>query len=497
MAPTLTIRNITSLALEIKHVERSERSKQQLGISENVTTSVTKTFTGLLAKATGKPSLSPEPPAEPKEAHYKREDVFITLPAFTSTSTQVPTLDTSIPEQVSLVIEVGSEQYSLALAAKHQSSATFSPLSDNAKRELYAIYHPQHSHLSIYSASQLSSWMRPLRDPTPLSALSIPGTHNSPTCHNALPSVRCQAVPPRAQLENGVRFFDIRVQPGEPADPSKDTLILVHGVFPISLTGPKYFRALADEVLSFLAANPSETVIISLKREGTGQTTDQQLAHILKKHYATDPAKWYTDTHIPTLGEVRGKIVLIRRFCIDDELRRENGGRGFCIDAETWQDNTANDTCPAGTVCVQDFYQVMETENIETKTKLCKEHLERAGAVCCALPPEAELGTAQIDGPRPEPGKQQPFFINFLSASNFWKVGCWPDRIAAKLNPAMVEFLCLKHAETEGGEKRGQVGDGGTGIVVCDWVGNNGDWDLVRCIVGMNAKLAMREGVAG
>lgn len=28
--------------------------------------------------------------------------------------------------------------------------------------------------------------------------------------------------------------------------------------------------------------------------------------------------------------------------------------------------------------------------------------------------------------------------------------------------------------------------------MVCDWVGLNGDWDLVRCIVGMNAKLEMR-----
>jgi len=35
-------------------------------------------------------------------------------------------------------------------------------------------------------------------------------------------------------------------------------------------------------------------------------------------------------------------------------------------------------------------------------------------------------------------------------------------------------------------------GDGSTGIVVCDWVGLNGDWDLVRCIVGMNVKLEMK-----
>lgn len=36
-------------------------------------------------------------------------------------------------------------------------------------------------------------------------------------------------------------------------------------------------------------------------------------------------------------------------------------------------------------------------------------------------------------------------------------------------------------------------GDGGVGIVVCDWVGKDGDWDLVRCIVGMNSRLLLRE----
>jgi len=44
----------------------------------------------------------------------------------------------------------------------------------------------------------------------------------------------------------------------------------------------------------------------------------------------------------------------------------------------------------------------------------------------------------------------------------------------------------------DGGEGR-KVGDGSTGIVVCDWVGNNEDWDLVRCVVGMNSKLEFRE----
>ena len=63
--------------------------------------------------------------------------------------------------------------------------------------------------------------MSKLKDETPLSALSIPGTHNSPTHHTALPSVRCQAVGVKEQLNNGVRFLDLRVQPENADDPSK------------------------------------------------------------------------------------------------------------------------------------------------------------------------------------------------------------------------------------------------------------------------------------
>jgi 1-phosphatidylinositol phosphodiesterase len=318
--------------------------------------------------------------------------------------------------------------------------------------------------------------MSELKDETPLSALSIPGTHNSPTCYRALPSVRCQAVSPRIQLENGVRFFDVRVQPENLLNMNKDGLLLVHSAFPIALLGRYYFRELVEEVHNFLAENPSETLIMSVKREGTGNATDAQLSRILKDYYADD--RWYTEPHIPTLHESRGKIVLMRRFYLDDSLKAEHGGAGWGINAETWTDNTPFDTCPSGDICVQDFYEVLEPESIEKKITYCEAHLERAGAVVCKLNNQTSSQA------------KQPIFLNFLSASNFWNVGCWPEKIAAILNPTILDYLCRRHDEPDNGK---QIGDGATGIVVCDWAGNNGDWDLVRCIVGMNSKLEMRE----
>jgi 1-phosphatidylinositol phosphodiesterase len=318
--------------------------------------------------------------------------------------------------------------------------------------------------------------MARLKHEMPLSALSIPGTHNSPTHHVALPSVRCQAVSVKEQLDNGVRFLDIRVQPESVDDVSKEGLILVHSAFPVSLTGTKYFRDLINTVYSFLDANPTETIIISLKREGVGKSTDQHLSKVIKTHYAND--RWFTDNRIPTLGEARNKIVLIRRFALDDSLKGENNGNGWAIDAESWPDNCADGICSSGEIRVQDFYEVSESENIHKKITYSTDQLARAAQAVCPLPGDMKAATAEA--------AKQLFFMNFLSASNFWRANCWPDRIAAKVNPSIVEHLCRSHNETEG------KGDGSTGIVVCDWVGINGDWDLVRCIVGMNAKLELR-----
>jgi 1-phosphatidylinositol phosphodiesterase len=41
--------------------------------------------------------------------------------------------------------------------------------------------------------------------------------------------------------------------------------------------------------------------------------------------------------------------------------------------------------------------------------------------------------------------------------------------------------------EGEGGE-----GDGGTGVVVMDWVGQRGDWDIVKAVIGMNEGVVWR-----
>ncbi|KAL8817810.1 MAG: hypothetical protein Q9191_008072 [Dirinaria sp. TL-2023a] len=479
MAETpLIIRNLTPNHFELKAIERFETLPTVA--SGQGLSNVTKNFTSLFSNKTSSPA-----PTVPEGAkRFSHEEVSYGIEPLKSFKSDIKPPGPNI-HVVRLTFEAEGEQHQLDAPCPEERSTVLTPITPDPRFSYTAIYLPQHSHLTIYSSANLQSWMSKLKDETPLSALSIPGTHNSPTCHKALPSVRCQATSPPEQLDNGIRFFDIRVQPEAPEDPSKDGLILVHSVFPISLTGNKYLRDLIKEVFTFLDRNPSETVIMSIKREGPGSATDEQLSRILRDHYAGDVHRWFTAPRIPTLGEARGQIVLIRRFNLEGRLHDEWEGAGWCIDAATWADNTPNATCPSGDVCVQDFYEVLETENIDKKIQYSQDHLSRAAQCVCCLDQDPSSSS---------PEKGQPFFINFLTASNFWKVGCWPDRIAAKLNPAIVEYLCRCHNEVEGEGGDGKVvGDGSTGIVVCDWVGYKGNWDIVRCVVGMNARLEMRE----
>jgi len=414
------------------------------------------------------------------------DKVLIDLSPFQSCKANI--LKANPPQEILCVFfEIGGMMYQSNIIHPRCHSQYLMAVNDDPDPPCKHItfYHPEHHHLIIAYRNSYRAWMKFLRDDTPLSALSIPGTHNSPTYHHALPSVRCQVVPVREQLKRGVRFLDVRVQPEHPENPKKDGLRLVHGAFPVSLTGPRHFKSTVTEVLDFLANNSSETVIMCVKREGTGSSTDAQLSRILRDHYAGDVTRWFTAPRVPYLGEARGKIVLVRRFHLDDSLKGEWGGEGWCIDADAWADNSPHSLCPSGDICIQDFYEVLDTHNITEKIQYSIEHLQRAAERVC---PQSEHGKTSADV-----GEKQPFYINFLTASNFWKVGCWPDRIAAKLNPAIVEYLCIKHNEITDPDKMdtGQVartGDGSTGIVVCDWVGHNGDWDIVRCIVGYNAK---------
>ncbi|KAI1268948.1 phosphatidylinositol-specific phospholipase C [Xylariaceae sp. FL1019] len=467
----LTVRNLTATPLELKIVERFDGHPN--GERKKLST--------LAHRINPFNSSKPESVSQTVRIQgdgKNEQDVSFSLSPF---ETRVTDVRPPEPEREVLRLTFESEgyRYQTDIPSASQRSTVMTRL-DGAPNEYTVIYVEGSSCLAIFSSTHLCNWMRGLDDEFPLTALSIPGTHNSPTCHVALPSVRCQAVGIREQLENGVRFFDIRVN----VNRDNDDLTLVHSAFPISLTGSKYFKELVDVVYSYLDANPSETLIMSIKREGTGRGTDQKLSLVLKEKYNHDAKRWYTEPRLPKLGEVRGRVILLRRHHNDQSLNKEWGGRGWGLDASAWPDNCEDGLLGSGIARVQDFYEIDQSTNIRKKIGLAEKHLERAAEGVCHLPGSK--------GYRKD-AATTPFFINFLSASNFFRANCWPEKIAAKVNPAIIEYVCATHGEGGKGTLGLKVGDAATGIVVTDWVGFHGDWDLIRCVVGWNAKLQLKQ----
>lgn len=239
------------------------------------------------------------------------------------------------------------------------------------------------------------------------------------------------------QLNNGIRFLDIRVQPANATDVSKKDLYLVHGAFPVSLTGSKYLAPVLDAIYTFLSDHPSETILVSLKREGVGSATDAHLATILEKHYINPNAdRWVVNEKIPYLGDVRGKIVLVRRYTLSDQLSNPAldavGELRAGLDATAWPHNATH--AFHGPFCVQDFCEIMHTSMIPDKLQHCNAHLVRAASLTHFVP---GINTDTVN-PVP-PG---PLYLNFLSGSNFFKVGTWPEKIAKIVNRGVEEWIC-------------------------------------------------------
>ncbi|KAH8731136.1 PLC-like phosphodiesterase [Phaeosphaeriaceae sp. PMI808] len=480
MPAPITVRNLTPGIISITRIE-------QFGDPNTLQTKARGYF---FSQRKASPTTSSAPELGEHAESFTYKDVNIALEPFESftlahnISEQADdTALTTSEKTLRLTIEdAGGFRHRIDVHPSYtqKSSQKCIPLSATSSTSYTALFHPSKpiSHLTIHKNHlyNYQRWMSTLPDTLPLSAISIPGTHNSHTHYRALPSVRCQNVDVATQLANGIRFLDIRLQPPPATDASTKDLYLVHGAFPISLSGPKYFAPLLETCYAFLSANPTETILISLKREGIGGATDDHLSSILSKHYIEpNQPKWYTSPQIPYLGATRGKLVLIRRYT--------SSTHAIGLDASSWPHNSPH--APTPSFCIQDFCDVMTQDVIPTKLDYVNAHLVRAAACHHHVP------GATTDATNPVP--PGPLYLNFVSASNFWVKGCWPEAIAKRVMGGVEAWLCRGHFLDV--VKRGKSGDGGTGVLIMDCVGENGDWDIVRLVVGMNMGVLKRMGM--
>ncbi|GIE84438.1 phosphatidylinositol-specific phospholipase C [Actinoplanes regularis] len=233
------------------------------------------------------------------------------------------------------------------------------------------------------STANHPDWMRPLPDGTSLAALSIPGTHETLSIHGGSWTQTQEdfgdgAATLTAQLNAGIRMIDIRARVN-----SGNTFTIHHGA--------TYQNANLDDVLArlgaFLAAHPGESVVMRLKQECTGELgscTDvsgqSAFQDIFDAYVARRPGLFWTPSvtrsagaAMPTLGQIRGKVVLAVL----------NGSRGGVIERyglaqfAGWHDGSS--------AYVQDEYNVPNVGAIATKRDQVRRFLDATSAASPAL----------------------------------------------------------------------------------------------------------------
>lgn len=177
-------------------------------------------------------------------------------------------------------------------------------------------------HSATYSRStgavgNKPNWMSGLSGTLPISEVSIPGTHDTMSDVPGHDIANCQTMYLRPQLDSGIRALDIRLKLIEGGE-----LWTYHG----SVKLHENFETVLDEVIDFLNDNPSEFVIMRVKAEDDDYDKpafrsairarydmSEYSGHLIRRGMGCVGSNPVC-SDIPTVADVRGKIVLIRDY---------------------------------------------------------------------------------------------------------------------------------------------------------------------------------------
>jgi 1-phosphatidylinositol phosphodiesterase len=189
-------------------------------------------------------------------------------------------------------------------------------------------------------------WLATVDDAQLLSAISIPGTHDSGAMYEPYPGIaQAQHLTIAEQLAAGIRYFDLRCRDVD------DQFDIYHGAIDQNQT--------LDDVLAtmyaFLAAHPHEAVIASVKEEAVASGATIPFDQLFMRYVAAAPDRWALGTHVPALGDVRGKLVLLRRF--------DTTAAALGIDASPWADNASFSIANGDAMLrIEDNYMVSDND---------------------------------------------------------------------------------------------------------------------------------------
>ncbi|MBV9030512.1 MAG: hypothetical protein JO364_09415 [Pseudonocardiales bacterium] len=307
-----------------------------------------------------------------------------------------------------------------------------------------------------------------------MTALSVPGTHNSGCVGSLFGFAQTQNPALSDQLDAGIRFLDIRLAQ------CPSNLSVHHDVVCMD----KSYVGILATCSDFLEKHPSETILMSVEDEGPlGDEPDRSTpSEVLRKlsiknaenedgrvssfedtlkartweHVAGSPlfynfaarrtrggpmAAVRALTSETTLGEVRGRIVL---------LRRSEGSQDAGLDLTYWPDNQTFRSAAPPVHDVHDRYQGLTEED---KLELIVIHIEEAK--------KSDL---------------KDLYITFSSAAEFTA-----SDYAKAINPRLSDYLARP--------PRGRVG-----IIVMDYFENPPE--LVSNVIEMNQTSRLTGGAS-
>lgn len=203
----------------------------------------------------------------------------------------------------------------------------------------------------IVMSIDTSDWMSKLDDDIKISQINIPGTHDTCARYGG-PLVECQSLELIKQLEAGIRFIDIRCRH------KKNEFAIYHGIVPQQI----FFDTVRDVCQEFIRSHPRECIIMSIKEENKAEKCTRKFEETLNEYLIDNEHYWYLGDQVPTLGDVRGRIILLRRFSASTMPKG--------IDVSFWQDNATFDGTRNGvTIYVQDKYKVPSALDVDMKNK--------------------------------------------------------------------------------------------------------------------------------
>ncbi|XP_002163773.3 1-phosphatidylinositol phosphodiesterase [Hydra vulgaris] len=243
---------------------------------------------------------------------------------------------------------------------------------------------------------ETQNWMSEVDGNKKLSQLAIPGTHDSGAYDTPGDVGEAQDWNIMQQLENGIRFLDIRLS----INGVSNDFEIRHGALKLG----SFNNLVMNNVNNFLNRNPRETILMSIKNE---DNIDK--LRLVRDYLRNYNHKFYQNPVTPStkLDEVRGKVVLFNRYDNDNSM------------GILWDSIKPN---------IQDEY------NLDTE---CKPIIGCGPLIGLDYPKKARLVTQNLEIAKQNYGKNI-FYINFASAN--WN-GIYIGNSAKVSNEAVKNFF--------------------------------------------------------